>query len=130
MLSYVGRRRRWWKILTEFGSSMELSESLRRELLLELSALQGQEILVVKACAVTEDFEGYAAAILVDHYSGIYMRGGGQSWNGQSSVSPKGKGFANRFGKGNSFQRQAYRPPRLGNLSMTPRRPGRGSRLQ
>ena len=75
--------------------------------MLELSGLQRQEVLVVKACATTKDLEGYAA-ILVDHYSGIHMREEGRSWNGPTCMSPKGKGFANRFGKGKGFQRQAH----------------------
>ena len=37
MLSYTQRHRRWWKILIELDPSMQLSDSLRRELLIELS---------------------------------------------------------------------------------------------
>ena len=51
MLSYVSRRRRWWKLLKTLDSSMELSEPMRVELLLELSGLSRQEIIVIKACA-------------------------------------------------------------------------------
>ena len=50
MLSYVSRRRRWWKLLRTLDSSIELSEPMRVELLLELSGLSCQEALVVKAC--------------------------------------------------------------------------------
>ena len=60
MLSYVQRRRRWWTMLRELDDSMEFSDSLRTELMLELSGLNRQEILVVKACANTKDFEGIA----------------------------------------------------------------------
>eukprot|EP00439_Symbiodinium_sp_Y106_P012953 s3070_g1.t2 len=45
MLSYVSRRRRWWKLLKSLGSSIELSEPMRVELLLELSGLSRQESL-------------------------------------------------------------------------------------
>ena len=37
MLSYISRRRRWWKLLKSLDSSIELSEPMRVELLLELS---------------------------------------------------------------------------------------------
>ena len=36
MLSYVSRRRRWWKLLKTLDGSIELSEPMRVELLLEL----------------------------------------------------------------------------------------------
>ena len=39
MLSYVSRRRRWWKLLKTLDGSIELSEPMRVELLLELSGL-------------------------------------------------------------------------------------------
>ena len=58
MLSYVQRRRRWWHMLCELDDTMVFSDSLRTELMLELSGLNRQEILVVKACADTKDFEG------------------------------------------------------------------------
>ena len=51
MLSYVCRRRRWWKFLKTLDGSIELSEPMRVELLLELSGLSRQEIIVIKACA-------------------------------------------------------------------------------
>ena len=60
MLSYTQRRRRWWRVLTELDPSMALSDGLRMELMLELSGLSRQEVLVVKACATTKDFEGVA----------------------------------------------------------------------
>ena len=39
MLSYVSRRRRWWKLLETLDGSIELSEPMRVELLLKLSGL-------------------------------------------------------------------------------------------
>ena len=44
MLSYVSRRRRWWNLLKNLDGSIELSEPMRVELLLELSGLSRQEI--------------------------------------------------------------------------------------
>ena len=42
MLSYTNRRKRWWSALQELDSTMMLSNSLRAELLLELSGLSRQ----------------------------------------------------------------------------------------
>ena len=106
MLSYVSRRRRWWKLLKALDGSIELSEPMRVELLLELSGLSRQEIIVIKVCAPdAKSFESVAAT-LVEQYSGVHLREGrslGQpnlrnSGNLQSKSSrpsgyrPKGKG--------------------------------------
>jgi hypothetical protein len=73
MLSYTQRRRRWWRVLTELDPSMALSDGLLMELMLEPYHWYWQEVLVVKACAATKDFEG-VAKVLVDPYSGIHLR--------------------------------------------------------
>ena len=94
MLSYVSRRRRWWKLLKTLNSSIELSEPMRVELLLELSGLSRQEIIVT------------VAATLVEQYSGVHLpegrslgqpnlRNSGhlQARSGKpSGYRPKGKG--------------------------------------
>ena len=81
MLSYVSRRRRWWKLLKTLDGSIELSEPMRVELLLELSGLSRQEIIDIKACAPdAKSFESVAATLV-------------QTRNGKPSGSrPKGKG--------------------------------------
>ena len=66
-------------MLTELDPSMSLSDGLRMELMLELSGLSRQEVLVVKACAATKDFEG-VAKVLVVQFSGIHLREGSKSW--------------------------------------------------
>ena len=76
VLSYVSRRRRWWKLLKTLDDSIELSEPMRVELLLELSGLSRQEIIVIKACAPdAKSFESVAAT-LVEQYSGVHLREG------------------------------------------------------
>ena len=106
MLSYVSRRRRWWKLLKTLDGSIELSEPMRVELLLELSGLSRQEIIVIKACAPDAKAFESVAATLVEQYSGVHLREGrslGQpnlrnSGNLQpkssrpSGYRPKGKG--------------------------------------
>ena len=106
MLSYVSRRRRWWKLLKALDDSIELSEPMRVELLLELSGLSRQEIIVIKACAPdAKSFESVAAT-LVEQYSGVHLREGRslgqpnlrnsgnlQTRSGRpSGYRPKGKG--------------------------------------
>ena len=104
MLSYVSRRRRWWKLLKSLDSSIELSEPMRVELLLELSGLSRQESLVIKACTSnSKSFEAIAAT-LVEHYSGVHLKegrslGGGtfqdrrhNSHGARSKSNPKGYG--------------------------------------
>ena len=85
MLSYVQRRRRWWHMLCELDDTMVFSDSLRTELMLELSGLNRQEILVVKACADTKDFEG-VGKVLIENYSGTHLREGSRSWTGRGVV--------------------------------------------
>ena len=97
MLSYTQRRRRWWRVLTELDPSMALSDGLRMDLMLELSGLSRQEVLVVKACAATKDFEG-VAKVLVDQYSGIHLREGSKSWIGRSSTPQSYGKFGKRYG--------------------------------
>ena len=111
MLSYVSRRRRWWKLLKTLDSSIELSEPMRVELLLELSGLSRQESLVIKAC--TKDSKGFesVAEILVEHYTGVHLKEGRAL--GGSMPSAKGTGrtpFYKGKGKGKSrgFPRRAY----------------------
>ena len=110
MLSYTQRRRRWWKMLQELDPSISFSDGLRTELLLELSGLSRQEILVVRACATTKDFEGMCA-VLVEQYGGLHLREGARSWSGRGSTPyqpSKGKGKYPSNGKGYGFRRTAH----------------------
>ena len=92
MLSYVSRRRRWWKLLKTLDGSIELSEPMKVELLLELSGLSRQEIIVIKACAPdAKSFESVAAT-LVEQYSGVHLREGRSLGGRPSGYRPKGKG--------------------------------------
>ena len=99
MLSYVQRRRRWWHMLCELDDTMVFSDSLRTELMLELSGLNRQEILVVKACADTKDFEG-VGKVLIENYSGTHLREGSRSWTGRGNPQQLGKSTGKGYGKG------------------------------
>ena len=64
MVSYVDRRRRWWRMITELDPSTQLSEPMRAE----LSGISYQEALVIKAIAGTPlEFEKVGRC-LVSHY--------------------------------------------------------------
>ena len=101
MLSYVSRRRRWWKLLKTLDSSIELSEPMRAELLLELSRLSRQEIIVTKACApAAKSFESVAAT-LAEQYSGVHLREGRSQ--GQPSLRNSGH-LQTRSGKPSGYR--------------------------
>ena len=106
MLSYISRRRRWWKLLKSLDSSIELSEPMRVELLLELSGLSGQESLVIKACTSdSRSFEAVAAT-LVEHYSDVHLKEGRSLGGGtfqdrrHNSHGARTKSDPKRYGKG------------------------------
>ena len=48
MVSYVDKRRRWWRMTSELDPTTQISESMRSELMIELSGISYQESLVVK----------------------------------------------------------------------------------
>ncbi|OLQ02118.1 hypothetical protein AK812_SmicGene15069 [Symbiodinium microadriaticum] len=74
MLSHVSRRRRWWKLLKSLDDSIELSEPMRVELVFELSGLNRQESLVIKACTSNAKSFEAVSATLVEHYSGVHLK--------------------------------------------------------
>ena len=63
ILSFIGRRNRWWIIPTQ----------MRAELLLETSGLARQEQLMVKTACPEPSFEGYSE-ILLEHHGRIHLR--------------------------------------------------------
>ena len=107
MLSYAQRRRRWWHMLCELDDTMVFSDSLRTELMLELSGLNRQEILVVKACADTKDFEG-VGKVLIENYSGTHLREGSRSWTGRGNPQQFGKSTGKGYGKGKPSSKGSY----------------------
>ena len=107
MLSYVQRRRRWWHMLCELDDNMVFSDSLRTELMLELSGLNRQEILVVKACADTKDFEG-VGKVLIENYSGTHLREGSRSWTGRGNPQQLGKSTGKGYGRGKPSSKGSY----------------------
>ena len=66
ILSFIGRRKRWWIQLKELDPEMAISTQMRAELLLETSGLSRQEQLMVKTACPKPSFEGYSE-ILLEH---------------------------------------------------------------
>ena len=105
--SYISRRRRWWRTLQELDPSISLSESMRVELMLELSGLSRQECLVIKACTVDPSQFEQIAATLIQHYGSIHLRENSRTWNDKTSGDSKGnKGKGKTYGK--TYKRVGY----------------------
>ena len=82
MVSFCSRRRRSWRTLCKLDTTISLSESMRAELMLELSGLSRQEQLVVKACAAPSKsgaaitrltFEAIAE-VLIEQDASVHLR--------------------------------------------------------
>ena len=62
--------------MQQLDSRVRLSDSLRAELLLELSGLGRDQQLMIKSCAAGKDtFEDYAR-IMTEHHGLIHLRNG------------------------------------------------------
>ena len=102
MVSFCSQRRRWWRTLSELDPTISLSESMRAELMLELSGLSSrQEQLVVKACAAPSKsgaaithltFEAIAE-VLIEQYASVHLR---WSFENTKGTPTKGKGKAKK----------------------------------
>ena len=99
------------QLLRTLDTTIELSEPMRVELLLELSGLTRQEALVIKACA--DDSKNFDAVsrVLVDHYSGVHLREG--KTLGGSSAAPRSTfRYTGKGSKSKGKSKEIY-PPRL-----------------
>jgi len=97
ILSFIGRRKRWWIQLRELDTEMAISSQKRAELLLETSGLSRQEQLMVKTACPKPSFEGYSE-ILLEHHERIHLR---DSRNLAPATRPfQSKGAGKNKGKG------------------------------
>ena len=65
MVSYVSRRRRWWRLLTSLDKAAHLSETIRGDLMLEASGLtETQQLMVLTSVNNDRDFDKVAGALL------------------------------------------------------------------
>jgi len=110
VVSYIGRRRRWWNLMQQLDPRIQLSDSLRAELLLELSGLTKDQQLMVKACAgKANGFEDYAK-VLTEHHGTIHLRGYRMLSSGapKGGKDPGGKGFGKGSKGPKGFGKSAY----------------------
>ena len=68
MLSYISRRRRWWRLLKEMDPSIQLSEEIRGDLLLDHCGLsKDQQLMVLTSTQNVTTFETVAKALMEQH---------------------------------------------------------------
>ena len=97
MLSYISRRRRWWKLVNEMDSSIQLSEEIRGDLLLEASGLSKNEKLMVLTSTSNDcSFEKIAVALMEQHGKEVSASRPEQ----RSSKASSGKGNFSRWHSG------------------------------
>ena len=105
MMSYITRRKRWWRLLQELDKSTFISENIRADLMLDLANISDQEKLMIKtSCGNKSDFDLIADALL-DHHVGIENRERRRArpeearpykGYGSKSTTWRGKGFQKR----------------------------------
>ena len=103
ILSFIGRRKRWWIQLKELDPEMTISTQMRAELLLETSGLTSQEQLMVKTACPKPSFEGYSE-ILLEHHGRIHLRD-------SRSLAPPSRPFQTKGAgknKGKGWYRSGY----------------------
>eukprot|EP00435_Cladocopium_sp_Y103_P050664 s1856_g15.t1 len=103
ILSFIGRRKRWWIQLKELDPEMTISTQMRAELLLETSGLSRQEQLMVKTACPKPSFEGYCE-VLLEHHGKIHLRD-------SRNLAPPSKPFQQKGagkGKGKGWYRSGY----------------------
>ena len=73
MVSYVARRRRWWALLKSLDQTLELSTSIRGDLMLEAAKLSRiEQLLVLTSTNNNHEFDIIATA-LVDQHAKVHM---------------------------------------------------------
>ncbi|CAL1129119.1 unnamed protein product [Cladocopium goreaui] len=103
ILSFIGRRKRWWIQLKELDPEMAISTQMRAELLLETSGPSRQEQLMVKTACPKPSFEGYSE-ILLEHHGRIHLRDSRNLAPPSRPFQPKGAGK----NKGKGWYRSGY----------------------
>ena len=91
MNSYVGRRKGWYRKLKELDKTVEISDTILGDLLLDNSGLDRKErLMVLTAVGQTPSFEAMEKALVTQHGKLHYRRNGPAAYKGAKS-SGKGK---------------------------------------
>ena len=96
MLSYVSRRRRWWKLLKSSDSSIELCSRCVWNFFWNCPALADRSPWLSKRAPQTPR--------VLKHYSGVHLKEGRSFGPARNKSNPKGYGK----GKARGFTRRAY----------------------
>ena len=73
MVSYVARRKRWWNKLKSMDPTIELSTTIRSDLMLEASGLtETQQLMVLTSIGNSRDFDKVVGAMMEQH-SGVHV---------------------------------------------------------
>ena len=112
MHSYVARRRRCWKLLTELDTELVLSEGHRADLLLDLSGLdKGERTMIQASIGNVRDFDKIADALVLQppriHLSKMSNKVIG-STNNRPFGKGKGKPSKGFLGKGKGKWRSPH----------------------
>eukprot|EP00439_Symbiodinium_sp_Y106_P051418 s3762_g6.t2 len=108
MTSYTGRRKRWYRKLKELDNSLEISDTIRADLLLDNCGLDRKErLMILTAVGDKPSFEAIEKALITQHGKLHFL---------ESKPAPKAPGFVPRGnpykgkgkGKKGSFQPIAY----------------------
>ena len=102
--NYLSRRRRWWNQLKTLDPTIEISEEVRGELMLDASNLSNIEKLLVLSSAGNDNkFESLAKAMM-DHHALIHLdeKGEKKPWK----QPHKGRGWKSQEKR--EYERKAY----------------------
>ena len=88
MTSYVGRRKRWYRKFKELDASLEISDTIRADLLLDSCGLDRKErLMILTAVGDKPSFEALAKALITQHGKLHFL---------ESKGAPKTPGFVPR----------------------------------
>ena len=99
MMNYIGRRRRWWTMLSGMDNTIALSTTIRGDLMLEASGLTATEqLMILTSIGNVRDFEKLAVAMMEQHPKAHLGEKKSQPSEGKNRDYPKGKGRYRKFG--------------------------------
>ena len=88
MTSYTGRRKRWYRKLKELDNSLEISDTIRADLLLDNCGLDRKErLMILTAVGDKPSFEAIEKALITQHGKLHFL---------ESKAAPKAPGFVPR----------------------------------
>ena len=97
MISYISRRKRWWKLVTKLDTKLVMSDDMLGSLLLDHGGLPSQEnLMVMTSTGNVTSFDKIKDVLILQH--------------GRIHIRQKGKGDSGKGDQGNSSSTWTYRP--------------------